>query len=143
MNLKKKKIPKKRVFVDAGKANAFGSFWRPGARRRTQAWRSERRHAVEVEVGPLGTAGALVLVPVGAVAVLVHALRGFVRIIVANLFVLLLLFNAGEMMRRSRTSTFTLVKKTKPSLFKTALAALTGPVGGTVLHCCHFGTRIR
>lgn len=66
-----------------------------------------------MEVGPLGTAGALVLVPVGAVAVLVHALRRFVRIIVANLFVLLLLFNAGEMKRRSRTSTSTLVKKSK------------------------------
>lgn len=100
MNLKKKKILKKRAFVYAGKADAFGSFWRPGARRRTQAWWSERRHAVEVEVGPLGTAGALVLVPVGAVAVLVHALRGFVRIIVADLFVLLLLFNAGETQRR-------------------------------------------
>lgn len=57
---------------------------------------SERRHAVEVETGPLWTAVALVLVHVGAVAVLVHALRRFVRIIVANLFVLLLLFDAGE-----------------------------------------------
>lgn len=117
MNLKKK-IPKTRAFVYAGKAEAFGSFWRPGARRRTQAWWSERRHAVEVEVGPLGTAGALVLVPVGAVAVLVHALRRFVRIIVANLFVLLLLFNAGETKRRSRTSTFTLVTKQSRACLK-------------------------
>lgn len=96
-----------------------------------------------MEVGPLGTAGALVLVPLGAVAVLVHALRGFVRIIVANLLVLLLLFNADEMKRRGRTSTITIVKKRGRSLFETALAALTGPAGGTVLHCCHFGTRIR
>lgn len=60
---------------------------------------SERRHAVEVEIGSLWTAVAFVLVRVGTVAVLVHALCRFVRIIVANLFVLLLLFNASETKR--------------------------------------------
>lgn len=70
---------------------------------RTRAWASERRHAVEVEIGPLWTAGALVLVCVGAVAVLVHALRRLVRIIVTYLFILLLLFNAGETKKRGHT----------------------------------------
>lgn len=70
---------------------------------RTRASASERRHAVEVEIGPLRTAGALVLVCVGAVAVLVHALRRFVRIIVTYLFILLLLFNTGETKKRTHT----------------------------------------
>lgn len=98
-----KKIPKKKVFVYVVKQMLLAT---PGVARaeseaRTRALTSERRHAVEVEIGPLWTAGAFVLVCVGAVAVLVRALRRFVRIIVANLFVFLLLFDAGETKKRT------------------------------------------
>lgn len=58
---------------------------------------SQRRHAVEVKAGP--PRAALVLVHFRAVAVLVRALRRLVRIIVAYLLVLLLLFDADQVVR--------------------------------------------
>lgn len=57
---------------------------------------SQRRHAVEVKAGPPRAAVAFVLVHLRAVAVLVRALRRLVRVIIAYLLVLLLLFNADR-----------------------------------------------
>lgn len=58
---------------------------------------SQRRHAVEVKAGP--PRAAFVLLHFRAVAVLVRALRRLVRIIVAYLLVLLLLFDADRVVR--------------------------------------------
>lgn len=71
--------------------------WSGLAADRAETSRSERRHAVQVKAGPLRAAVVFVLVHLRAVAVLVRALRRLVGIIFADLFVLLLLFNAAFM----------------------------------------------
>lgn len=98
----KKKIPKKRVFGYVDEAVVFGNFWNTKSHRavseaalqgKTWTSQSERRHAIEMKIGPLWAAVAFILVHLWAVAVLVCALWRFIGIVLTYLLILLLLFN--------------------------------------------------
>lgn len=64
---------------------------------------SERRHTIEMKVGPLRAAVVFIVVHLWAVAVLVCALRRFIGIIFTYLLILLLLFNAGFINKQKNT----------------------------------------
>ena len=104
-------IPKNRVvwlcrwscfFFFFGIQSHTGGEWELAAGGRPS--RSEGGHAVQVEVVPRQAAAAVFfLVHLGAVAVLVRALRRLVGVMVTDLLVLLLLFNAGLIKKEKNT----------------------------------------